>query len=407
MRTRNGNLTRTRILTASASVCCLGFLAVLSGCGSSDAKTNDQPGAGGAGNTAATSAVGSNTSTSTTASSTSASGGSGATTNKGTSGGSATGGSSSKSSSGSATGGSSSSATGPGLWALINVDLASASTTLGTPDDAKIAGFPKNGPPVPEYNFKEPTTVGDCKLYQVANPYCDPKCATGTKCVGNGDDGTCATTPTAISMGTLTVEGLKLASGSTDPFTLTPINNSYESAGSTDLDINPCAPGDEVKVAGGADDGPKFEVKSTCIERLKITSTNPHPFEPDKKTTLTWEPPSVTGKSRVTARFDISHHGGLGGIILCDTDDDGSLEVDGSLVSGLISFGTAGYPIVLVTRVSTGKVSAGSGEVILNVQSKIEKDLKIPGIDSCANNDECANSSAGPVCNSGRKCAPQ
>lgn len=208
-------------------------------------------------------------------------------------------------------------------------------------------------------------------------------------------------------MGTLTVEGLKLASGSTDPFTLTPINNSYESAGSTDLDINPCAAGDEVKVAGGADDGPKFEVTSSCIERLKITSTNPHPFEPDKKTTLTWEPPSVTGKSRITARFDISHHGGLGGIILCDTDDDGSLEVDGSLVSGLISFGTAGYPIVLVTRVSSGKVPTGSGEVILNVQSKIEKDLKIPGIDSCANNEECANSSAGPVCSSGRKCVPQ
>lgn len=213
--------------------------------------------------------------------------------------------------------------------------------------------------------------------------------------------------PTAISMGTLTVEGLKLASGSTDPFTLTPINNSYESAGSTDLDINPCAAGDEVKVSGGADDGPKFEVKSSCIERLKITSTNPHPFEPDKATTITWEPPSVTGKSRVTARFDISHHGGLGGIIFCDTDDDGSLEVDGSLVSGLISFGTAGYPIVLLTRVSSAKVSAGAGEVTFNVQSKIEKDLKIPGIDSCANDGECANSSAGPVCSTGRKCVAQ
>jgi hypothetical protein len=295
------------------------------------------------------------------------------------------------------------------LWALINVDLTSASTSaiLTTPEDAKIAGFPKDGPPVPEYNFKEPTTAGDCKLYQVAHPFCSPACSTGQKCIGNTESGTCATLPTAISMGTLTVNGLKLASGSTDPFSLTPINNSYESAGSTDLDLNPCEPGDDVSVSGGSDDGPKFEVKSSCVERIKITSTNPLPFEPDKDTTLTWEPPSVSGKSRVTARFDISHHGGLGGIILCETEDDGSLEIDGSLISGLISFGTAGYPVVLVTRVSSGKTPAGSGEVTLNVQSKVENDLKIPGIDSCASDEQCKDSAAGPVCGTGRKCIAQ
>lgn len=405
MRTRSGKMTRTMTaLTVSGSLSCLCLAALLGGC--EDAQPTSNSSAGGSANTNATGGATQDSDTDKTTAKggssntkTTASGNGGASNTKTTAG--STGGKSST-----AAGGTSATATGPGVWAIMNVDLTPASTELGTPADSKISGFPKNGPAVPE-NLKESKSSGVCKLYVTTNPFCDPKCASTTeKCYGLSDtDGTCMVLPTSVSMGNLEVSGLKLAEGGADTFSLSPINNTYESAGSTDLAYPPCAAGDEVTVNGGADDATKFTVKGKCIDPLELTGESPIPFEANKETTVTWKPGSNPDDAHIIARFDISHHGGLKGLILCDSSDTGSIKVDGSLVAGLIQLGTAGYPVVRVMRLGATTAPAGSGTATLNIQSTIEWPLKVPGIDSCATNDDCATSEAGPNCTA-RKCAP-
>lgn len=404
MTTRSGKMTRTMTaLTVSGGLSCMCLAAMLGGC-------EDAQQASGAGGSSNASATGGASQSSNTESDTTAEGGSSSTKTSGKGGTSGTkttaGSTGGKSSTGSGGTSATSTATGPGIWAIINVDLTPANAELSTAADAKISGFPKNGPAVPD-NLKETKAVGVCKLYTSTNPFCDPKCASTTeKCYGLSDsDGTCMALPTSVSMGNLEVSGLKLAEGGADKFSLSPINNTYESAGSTDLAYPPCAPGDEVSVNAGADDATKFTVKGTCIDPLELTGESPIPFEQNKETTVTWKPGSNADDARVIARFDISHHGGLKGLILCDSPDSGSVKVDGSLVTGLIQLGTAGYPVVRVYRLSSAEAAAGSGKAVLNIQSTIEWPLKVPGIDSCATNEDCATSEAGPNCTA-RKCAP-
>jgi hypothetical protein len=273
-------------------------------------------------------------------------------------------------------------AAGPGVWATINVNLIDADATV--PAHSTIGAFGKDSAPLPEL-FSVAKTVGDCKLLEPTYVLCDtPPCASTEGCVATNK---CQKTPLAVAMGNLKFGGLTLVAGGT-AFTLSPVNTSYQAAGDTAIAHPPCTAGGEVTVTGGADATTAFSLKTSCIDTLELTGANPVPFEPNKAAQFTWAAPTA-GTARIAVRIDISHHGGLKGLIVCDTADTGSLQVDASLVTGLIGLGTAGYPVVRLTRVNTVTVAAGSGKATLNVQSPVERPLAIPGVTSCSDDTEC------------------
>ncbi len=278
-------------------------------------------------------------------------------------------------------------ATGPGVWATINVNLINAADTV--PAHSTIGAFGKDSAPLPDL-FKTTKTVGDCKLLEPVYVLCDaPACASTETCVATNK---CQKTPQAVAMGDLKFGGLTLQTGGT-ALTLSPVNTSYQAAGDTAIDHPPCVAGGEVTVIGGADAATAFSVKTACIDTLAVTGADPVPFEPNKAAQFTWTAPTA-GTARMAVRIDISHHGGLKGLIVCDTADTGSIQVDASLVTGLIGLGTAGYPVARLTRISTVTAAAGSGTATLSIQSPVERPLAIPGVTSCADATECPTGKA-------------
>ena len=87
--------------------------------------------------------------------------------------------------------------------------------------------------------------------------------------------------------------------------------------------------------------------------------------------------------------MDISHHGGFKGLITCDTEDAGSLDVPPALVDRLLNLGVAGYPTVTVTRKTTAHARLSPGRVALNVIAERLLPIVIPGYTSCSENDPC------------------
>jgi hypothetical protein len=95
------------------------------------------------------------------------------------------------------------------------------------------------------------------------------------------------------------------------------------------------------------------------------------------------------GAARIKVEFNLSHHGGSNGRIICDTADTGSLQVSGTLLGSLIALGVTGFPSVDVARVRTGTATVGSGQAELKVYSDSDFIAEIPGLTSCEHDGEC------------------
>jgi hypothetical protein len=264
-------------------------------------------------------------------------------------------------------------------------------TVGGVEAHTNVGAFAKDAAPLPD-QFIVTKTVGDCKLLEPTSATCSKACATTETCVAKD---TCQKNPGSVAMGSLKFTGLELKAGGTE-FTLSPIATTYQAAGATEVTYPGCNAGQNVSVSGGADAATTFNLTTTCIDPLVVTGSSPLPFESGRVAQLSWTRQS-TGTARVAVRIDISHHGGLKGLITCDTADSGSLEVDATLVTGLIALGTAGYPVVKLTRTSSASAAAGSGKATLSLQSVVEVPLSIPGVVSCEDDSGCTS---GQTCTS-------
>jgi len=100
-------------------------------------------------------------------------------------------------------------------------------------------------------------------------------------------------------------------------------------------------------------------------------------------------------------KLDISHHGGSKGMIECDTDDDGALDIPSELVTSLLDLGAAGYPTIIVTRHSDGSTRIAPGFVHLSAASSVEKAVGVPGLSSCNEDTDCL---MGKTCQSDLSC---
>jgi Cys-rich repeat protein len=154
------------------------------------------------------------------------------------------------------------------------------------------------------------------------------------------------------------------------------------------LPVPPCTPGAAIALAatGGAI-YPAFSVAAQCIAPL-VVITPKFLIEPGKALAVTWTPASVAS-ARIKVKFDLSHHGGSKGRILCDTSDTGSLQVSASLMDSLVALGVTGFPSVYVARELTSTTPMGSGQVQLKVYSDFIYTAEMPGLVSCFDDTEC------------------
>jgi hypothetical protein len=84
-----------------------------------------------------------------------------------------------------------------------------------------------------------------------------------------------------------------------------------------------------------------------------------------------------TTASRIELDLDINHHGGTRGKIECGVADTGSLEISAVLITGLLDLGVAGFPTIVMTRMSAASKAVGDGTLSLRVLSTVENAVVI------------------------------
>lgn len=271
--------------------------------------------------------------------------------------------------------------------------------------------------------FTTDLTDGDCRVETPRVPFCATPCGGSAACV---EDNVCQAYPTSRNAGTLTATGFLLdpgtgggggstgggggstgggsgggsgggTGGSGGTFEMTPINNGYQAPASVTLAIPPFADGAALSVAAaGSGSLSAFTLNTTGVAPIALTQTT-YNLAANTPLDLQWTPGSTATAARIEVEIDISHHGGLRGQILCETNDDGSLTIGSTLTTRLIGLGVSGFPTMVVRRVKANS----TGKVNFKAVSSTEVGLTIPGLTSCTDDSECP---MGQTCQTDLRC---
>jgi hypothetical protein len=260
---------------------------------------------------------------------------------------------------------------------------------------SEAGGFMYDGPLPEMVVWGKKKTDGDCSLYTPSTPFCE-SCNPGEVCVATN---VCQAQPLTHNVGDMTMTGLTPSSGA-GPISLYKVEptagaeTGVSYACTASLPVPPCVPGSSVGLAatGGAI-YPAFSIQAQCIAPLAVTTTS-MTLESGKPFSLAWTPGSVTG-TRIKVEFDLSHHGGSKGRVLCDTADKGSLLVSSALLESLIALGVTGFPSIAVARELASTTPVGSGQAQLKIYSDANYTAQMPDLISCQNNGDCP---AGQTC---------
>jgi hypothetical protein len=262
---------------------------------------------------------------------------------------------------------------------------------------ASVVGRVTDGPTPSVLAWDTTATSGACKLLVPRAPFCDPGCGSSHACLDEGGTSVCKPYPKALNVGTVTLTGLKTTSGATS-ITMSPILLTYQPTAGTVFQFPPFAEGDAVTVSASGDTVGAFTLSAKAIKPLAplfdsiILADN-------QAVTLQWAPKGGTGSSTVSAQVDISHHGGLKGIIACEGPDDGQLTIAATLVNQLKALGIAGFPTVELARHASG--ARGDMSVDLWIESRVTRAVSIPGLVSCFDDEDCPS---GQTCQQDFKC---
>lgn len=278
------------------------------------------------------------------------------------------------------------------LVGTFEVELVGPSDTA--PGQTAVLGKIYDGPSPSQIIWEEAASAGSCHLVTPRVPFCNTPCGGSAACV---EDDTCQDYPAAHSAGTVTISGLALEGGGV--LEMDPLNNTYQPIGQKLL-YPAFAEGDPIKLEAAGDYFPAFSIDGVGIAPLVLTS-GALALESGQAATLTWEPAGSPGASTIHVKLDISHHGGTKGMIECDSDDSGSVELAADLVTQLLDLGVAGFPTVVVSRSAVGSTTIPSGRVDLVVTSALEYAVEIPGLTSCSSDADCPN---GQTCQADLSC---
>jgi hypothetical protein len=238
---------------------------------------------------------------------------------------------------------------------------------------------------------------GSCTLFKPKVPFCETPCGSGAACVA---DNKCMDFPKPVSVGKVTVTGVKTKDGAST-FTMDPLslNFSYLPAGSIQLKMPPFAEGDAVEFSAAGDTGASaFKVSAKGIAALAILNDT-IVLADNQPILLKWTAPADPANSTVSAVVDISHHGGTKGKIECEGPDNGALEIAAPLVTQLKALGVSGFPKIDVARRAVG--NAADVHVSLALESAVTKSLQIPGLISCGGPEDCPD---GKTCQPDLQC---
>jgi len=275
-----------------------------------------------------------------------------------------------------------------GIVGAFQVTLKAAAGAA--PAYTQLFGKVYDGPTPVGTLWETKLTEGGCKLLTPKIPFCATPCGGSALCVA---DGKCQSYPSALSVGTVKVQGFRTSTGATS-FSMDPVAGNYQPVGVT-LAHPPCAEGAEVALSSTS---PALTVKAQGISELKLTSSQIN-MEDGEPATLTWTKPALTASARIKVKLDISHHGGTKGKIACDLEDSGSLTLSAAMLDGLKKLGVAGFPTVIVTREAKG--TAAGADLTLKISSGVEQSVKIPGLVSCSKDTDCPT---GQKCQTDRRC---
>jgi hypothetical protein len=353
----------------AGSTFCLTLAAALAACSGADV-TPDSGGAAGNSGTA--------------------SGGSGS--DAGRAGSSATAGSSAKA--GSANGDAGANANANEVVGTFQVQVL-ADDTDPTTGMTKIVGQVSDGPIPSNVIWTVANTEGGCRLETPTVPFCAAGCGADV-CVA---DDVCQAYPVAHSVGAVTLKGVKLAGGGST-LVLKEIAHSYQPVAGTALAYPPFGPADDVTLHAEGGDYTAFDLSAKGVDPLAFTSTD-FELEDGKPLVLTWDAAADPKSSLLHFKLDISHHGGIKGIVECDADDSGSLTISAAMISQLLGLGVAGFPSVVAMRQSLDTAEIAAGLVKLEVSARAEHYVTVKGVDSCSDSSDCP---AGKDCASDSTC---
>jgi len=243
---------------------------------------------------------------------------------------------------------------------------------------------------------------GDCKLLKPSTPFCDPTCGSEALCVADGE---CNAFPTPLDVGEVTIRGVSLQSGENQlVMTALPPSNNYQPIGKQLL-YPPFDEGEEVVLESSGEGIAALNLRAFGVKPLVLSGEDPILLEPDTPLEISWVAAADSDASVIQATFDISHHGGQKGELVCETADDGTLTIAASLVTGLIDLGYSGFPSVHVIRKSVATQQTRVGKVQLVLQSTEERSLALPGLISCVEIDSPEGCPDGQTCKQDLKCA--
>lgn len=237
---------------------------------------------------------------------------------------------------------------------------------------------------VPVSVLSELDVIGDCRMLQRLNPYCEGGCPPTDTC---DFDGTCVPFPVGQDLGTATIGGL------VQDVIMEPVMPGY-SYFDTTLPRDAWVPGDLIELRTHGIFGDQ-ELHGVGVERLSIPD-EPILLQHDTPLTVHWTAPSGEVRSRVEVRLEIDQHGLTPASLVCDFEDDGEGTIDGSLVDSLIARGVTGFPNGTVRRVTVDRADLGDGCMDLAVSSPVTPQVRVEGFTPCYGPQDCPE---GQTCN--------
>ena len=264
-----------------------------------------------------------------------------------------------------------------------------------TTGSTSVIGKVSDGPSPSAVIWEVAQEDGDCRLEKPRVPFCDGGCGSDV-CV---EDGVCQPYATGHAVGEVKLSGVNSMGGGSE-LVLKEIAKSYQPPAGTMFAYPPFAEGDPITVHAAGGDYAAFDLGAKGVAPVAFSSDD-FELEEGKALALTWNGSTDPKAARVRIKLDISHHGGSRGQIECDADDSGALTISAALMSELIGLGVAGFPSVILTRVSTGSARIAVGRVELAVSSKVERIVTVAGFESCTEDADCLD---GKTCQADLTC---
>ncbi len=235
---------------------------------------------------------------------------------------------------------------------------------------------------------------GNCHVMAPPDIFCPDGCGAGEVC---GNAGQCVAEPVGMSVGTVTIAGLRadISMEASAPVFF------YSHRG--ELPHPAAAEGDSVVLrASGGDLVPAFALAGTGIAELESAMETLELAE-GSAAEISWIPGADANTAEMLIELNIAQHGGTPGWITCAVPDTGSATIPEALVTSLVQRGFSGFPSLSLQRRSVDSELFATGCIEFALQSQRTFEVSLPGLTSCSSTEDCPE---GQSCQPDLTCGP-